>query len=146
LTTSWSGWAWTASRNCRRWHRTCPRSPTWRPSSPTLPDRRWSPTDRPRAPRRPSPPQPRTTRGHHVPRTSRPRTRIGAAGNGTRRNRVMAEAEGVRLQKVLAAAGVGSRRACEQLIDELRVEVNGRLVETQGMRVDPERDVIRVDG
>lgn len=58
----------------------------------------------------------------------------------------MAEDEGVRLQKVLAAAGVGSRRACEQLIDELRVEVNGRVVETQGMRVDPERDVIRVDG
>jgi len=58
----------------------------------------------------------------------------------------MAEAEGVRLQKVLAAAGVGSRRACEEMIDEGRIEVNGALVTTQGMRVDPDRDVIRVDG
>lgn len=53
---------------------------------------------------------------------------------------------GVRLQKVLAAAGVASRRASEELIDEGRVEVNGATVREQGMRVDPERDVIRVDG
>lgn len=61
----------------------------------------------------------------------------------------MSEAEGtdgVRLQKVLAAAGVASRRASEQLIEESRVEVNGRIVHTQGMRVDPDTDVIRVDG
>ncbi|HSN12873.1 MAG TPA: pseudouridine synthase [Propionibacteriaceae bacterium] len=55
-------------------------------------------------------------------------------------------AEGVRLQKVLAAAGVASRRASEELIDRGRVEVNGRVVREQGLRVDPERDVIRVDG
>jgi 23S rRNA pseudouridine2605 synthase len=54
--------------------------------------------------------------------------------------------EGVRLQKVLAAAGVASRRASEELIDRGRVEVNGRVVREQGLRVDPERDVIRVDG
>ena len=53
---------------------------------------------------------------------------------------------GQRLQKVLAAAGVGSRRASEELIGEGRVEVNGRVVIEQGRRVDPERDVIRVDG
>jgi 23S rRNA pseudouridine2605 synthase len=53
---------------------------------------------------------------------------------------------GVRLQKVLAAAGVASRRACEIMISEGRVEVNGRLVLEQGTRVDPDRDVIRVDG
>jgi 23S rRNA pseudouridine2605 synthase len=58
----------------------------------------------------------------------------------------MSEAEGVRLQKVLAAAGVASRRASEILIEEGRVEVNGRVVVEQGMRVDPERDVVRVDG
>ena len=54
--------------------------------------------------------------------------------------------EGVRLQKVLAQAGLGSRRACEALIGEGRVEVNSEVVTEQGRRVDPERDVIRVDG
>ncbi len=58
----------------------------------------------------------------------------------------MSEPEGIRLQKVLAAAGVGSRRAAESLIAEGRVEVNNRPVTEQGMRVDPENDVIRVDG
>lgn len=58
----------------------------------------------------------------------------------------MTETEGVRLQKVLAAAGVASRRGAEELIAEGRVEVNGRLVTEQGRRVDPERDQIRVDG
>ncbi|WP_228981913.1 pseudouridine synthase [Streptomyces sp. DH12] len=54
--------------------------------------------------------------------------------------------EGERLQKVLARAGVGSRRACEELIDAGRVEVNGRIVIEQGTRVDPEKDEIKVDG
>jgi 23S rRNA pseudouridine2605 synthase len=55
-------------------------------------------------------------------------------------------AEGVRLQKVLAQAGIASRRASEALISEGRVEVNSEIVFEQGRRVDPERDVIRVDG
>jgi 23S rRNA pseudouridine2605 synthase len=59
---------------------------------------------------------------------------------------VTVPAEGVRLQKVLAAAGIASRRACEVLISEGRVEVNSEVVTEQGRRVDPERDVIRVDG
>jgi 23S rRNA pseudouridine2605 synthase len=54
--------------------------------------------------------------------------------------------EGIRLQKVLAAAGVASRRASEALISRGRVEVNGKVVREQGMRVDPHRDTIRVDG
>jgi 23S rRNA pseudouridine2605 synthase len=53
--------------------------------------------------------------------------------------------EGVRLQKVLAAAGIGSRRACEVLIEQGRVSVNDEVVQSQGRRVDPEVDVIRVD-
>lgn len=54
--------------------------------------------------------------------------------------------EGLRLQKALAQAGVASRRASEDLIAEGRVEVNGKVVTEQGLRVDPERDTIRVDG
>ena len=53
---------------------------------------------------------------------------------------------GVRLQKVLAAAGVGSRRHCEELIGAGRVEVDGETVRRFGAGVDPEHQVIRVDG
>lgn len=58
----------------------------------------------------------------------------------------MTASDGIRLQKVLAAAGVGSRRACEELIDKGRVEVNGKIVREQGVRVDPQKAVIKVDG
>ncbi|MBF9071151.1 pseudouridine synthase [Streptacidiphilus fuscans] len=54
--------------------------------------------------------------------------------------------EGERLQKVLARAGMGSRRACEELIDQGRVMVNGKVVREQGKRVDPDKDKIEVDG
>ncbi|MFD9345918.1 pseudouridine synthase [Streptomyces sp. NPDC060049] len=56
-----------------------------------------------------------------------------------------AEEEGERLQKVLARAGMGSRRACEELIEQARVEVNGEIVLSQGKRVLP-KDEIKVDG
>lgn len=52
----------------------------------------------------------------------------------------------MRLQKVLAQAGIASRRKAEALIAEGRVEVNGEVVRAQGVRVDPARDLIRVDG
>lgn len=54
-------------------------------------------------------------------------------------------ATGERLQKVLARAGVASRRAAEQLIVAGRVSVNGEVVTELGTRVDPGRDVVRVD-
>ncbi len=56
-----------------------------------------------------------------------------------------AEGDGVRLQKVLAQAGLGSRRTCEELIERRRVKVNGE-VAVLGRRVDPEADLIEVDG
>ncbi len=55
-------------------------------------------------------------------------------------------AEGLRLQKVLAQAGLGSRRACEELIASGRVEVDGQIVVEQGTRVDPVKAIVRVDG
>ena len=56
------------------------------------------------------------------------------------------EQDGIRLQKVLAAAGVGSRRVAENYIAEGRVSVDGVTVEGPGMRVDPDVAIIRVDG
>ncbi len=53
--------------------------------------------------------------------------------------------EGERLQKTLARAGYGSRRACEILISEGRVTIDGRVAEL-GNRVHPDRQVICVDG
>lgn len=58
----------------------------------------------------------------------------------------MSNEQGIRLQKVLAQAGLASRRAAEDMIAAGRVEVNGELIVEQGRRVDPERDEIRVDG
>ncbi|WP_462417462.1 pseudouridine synthase [Kytococcus sp. Marseille-QA3725] len=55
-------------------------------------------------------------------------------------------ADGERLQKVLAAAGLGSRRACEEMITDGRVEVDGQPVLELGVRVDPSRQRVAVDG
>ncbi len=57
----------------------------------------------------------------------------------------MSEPEGERLQKVLARAGFGSRRACEELVESGRVTVNGEVARL-GRRVAIERDVVAVDG
>jgi 23S rRNA pseudouridine2605 synthase len=51
-----------------------------------------------------------------------------------------------RLQKILAQAGVASRRHAEELITQGRVQVNGQVVKVLGSKADPARDHIRVDG
>ena len=79
---------------------------------------------------------------------------LAAAGVGSRRDceelvgagRVEVDGEAVRLQTVRAAAGSGSRRPCEELIGAGRVEVDGATVRRFGARVDPEHQIIRVDG
>ena len=58
----------------------------------------------------------------------------------------MTDQEGIRLQKVLAAAGVASRRAVEEMIVKGRIKVNGKVVKELGTRIDPEVDQVQVDG
>ena len=73
-------------------------------------------------------------------------------GKGPRRRKPAAarpdnpQAHGQRLQKVLAAAGLGSRRQCEELIAQGRVEIDRQVVTELGTRVDPAAQEIRVDG
>lgn len=58
----------------------------------------------------------------------------------------MHDPAGIRLQKVLANAGVGSRRASELLITQGRVEVDGQIVRELGVRIDPATQTVHVDG
>ncbi len=51
-----------------------------------------------------------------------------------------------RLHKILAQAGIASRRSAEQLIRDGRVRVNGEVVLAMGLKVDPKRDTIAFDG
>ncbi|OFE14448.1 MFS transporter [Humibacillus sp. DSM 29435] len=54
--------------------------------------------------------------------------------------------DGVRLQKLMAAAGVGSRRVCENLIADGRVEVDGQVITELGVRIDAKTQTVHVDG
>ncbi|MDR3198809.1 MAG: rRNA pseudouridine synthase [Planctomycetaceae bacterium] len=67
--------------------------------------------------------------------------------SGHRRNSLFEKESGEshRLQKILAVAGFGSRRQCEELIEQGRVEVDGAVVRL-GCKVDPVRNEIKVDG
>jgi 23S rRNA pseudouridine2605 synthase len=51
-----------------------------------------------------------------------------------------------RIQKILAKAGIASRREAERMVVEGRVSVNGKVVETLGFKADPSKDHIKVDG
>ena len=52
----------------------------------------------------------------------------------------------IRLQKVLADAGVASRRASEELILDGRVSVDGRVIRELGTKIDPINSIVKVDG
>ena len=77
---------------------------------------------------------------------SAPRPRPASTRTGAAKSAPSAGSGGDRLQKVLAHAGVASRRAAEELILAGRVQVNGAVVRTLGTTVDPAADEIRVDG
>src|SRR5690606_14774091 len=95
---------------------------------------------------------PDRARAHRLRRARRHRPGRGGHGTGRRRPRRRGargprgvSPDGERLQKILARAGIGSRRACEELIAAGRVRVNGA-VAALGDRADPDADVIEVDG
>jgi len=121
-----------------------------RPKGPARPFRASTDQPAPRAPRtegkpaaKPAP-RPARAADKPAPRTPRP------AGSTRSKPRAAAPRPGVaqqgeRLQKILAAAGIASRRACEEIITSGRVQVNGVTVTELGSRADARRDAITVD-
>ena len=66
--------------------------------------------------------------------------------NADPESKVEHDSETQRLQRFLAGAGLGSRRECEQLISDGRVEVDGTICNKLGTRVDPDKQTVTVDG
>ncbi len=116
-------------------------------------------SDTPRRPARPArPARPNSPPAKEAPRRPNPR-RIPVRGadssganaappamRGKKGAPTSDTGDGERLQKVLAARGVASRRAAEEMIREGRVRVNGKVITEMGVRVNPERDQIIVNG
>lgn len=87
----------------------------------------------------------------HMPPEKKPtspssRAKPGAPRPAKRAARSEGDPAKVRLQKVMADAGIGSRRGCEELIEQGEVRVNGKGVRTLPVLVNPEVDVIEVSG
>jgi 23S rRNA pseudouridine2605 synthase len=105
----------------------------------------------PRPPRKNRPGRKPSPHGPPTPGSKRrgpPRRRPKPARFGSRRIKPPSgpPPEGERLQKVLAAAGLGSRRQCEELITSGRVEIDRQTVTELGTRVDAANQEVRVDG
>ncbi|MEL6106686.1 MAG: pseudouridine synthase [Planctomycetota bacterium] len=92
------------------------------------------------APARPQAGRKRTAKKRSADAESPSKKRTKPRTSGTTRN------EPQRLQRLLAAAGFGSRRQCEEMIEEGRVDVDGQIVTQLGTTVDPTANKVRVDG
>ncbi len=80
------------------------------------------------------------------PTAAKPAKAKTSQGKRSQRTSVQSDDGTVRLQKLLASHGHGSRRACEQFILEGRVEVDGKVVDQLGSKVDPEKQKVTLDG
>jgi 23S rRNA pseudouridine2605 synthase len=105
-------------------------------SAPSTPGRRPRPGSSPR-PEKAGPPRREHAGSRHETR-SKPHKPAPLTDSGSGKLE--------RLQKVLAHAGLGSRRACEELILQGRVSINGEIIRVLGTRVDPESARVAVDG
>ena len=92
------------------------------------------------------PPTKKKPKGKKGPRPTKPGQDRDAPATGPRGDDDAGNDRAERLQKALARAGVASRRAAEQMIVDGRVRVNDVVVKELGTKVDPAKDLVRVDG
>ena len=119
------------------------KKPAPRGAAPARPSRS-APKGAPARPPKAAPARPAKGTRPPAAKGAQPRA-AGAARPRPAAPRKAGAATGERLQKLLAAAGIDSRRACEAIILEGRVQVNGVTVTELGTRADPRRDEITVD-
>jgi 23S rRNA pseudouridine2605 synthase len=93
-----------------------------------------------------SPSRRSTSRGRATPSHSRKTTRSKRTDRPSRAPKSIHKPQGVRLQKILAQAGIASRRKAEELIADGQVAVNGNVVTELGVRIDPQHDKVTCGG